>query len=259
LNTYLKRVKLKKLLFKKRRMKSQVLKSKGSKKTEQKTSRLLIWIFERLLKAFGPRNWWPADTPFEVAVGAILTQNTTWSNVEKAIRNLKKEQLLNAEYLKSIKLERLADLIKPCGYYNVKAKRLKNFVEFLIENYEGKLKRLFEEELNIAREKLLGIKGIGMETADSILLYAGSYPIFVVDAYTKRVFSRHHFFKHNATYQEIQDFFMENLPCNTYLFNEYHALIVELGKRICKKVPNCKECPIRELKEINQKDEKRIR
>ena len=193
----------------------------------------LIDIYNRLYAHFGPRHWWPAQTPFEVMVGAILTQNTAWSNVEKAIRNLKKERALTPGKIRKIPQEKLATLIRPSGFYNEKAKKLKEFVKFLKPNAE------------YSREELLNIKGIGKETADSILLYAFNKPAFVVDAYTKRIFSRHYFLGKNADYDEIQRFFTGNLPNKTKLFNEYHALIVELGKNYCKKnSPICKICPL---------------
>ena len=201
-------------------------------------------LYQKLYNAFGPRRWWPADTPFEVIVGAILTQNTSWENVEKAILRLKKKALLHPEKLYSIEESILAEIIRPSGYYNMKARRLKNFMGFLYGEYKGDLSLMFSVDLEVIREKLLGIHGIGKETADSILLYAGFKPIFVVDAYTKRILSRHNLISTDASYQEIQDLFMKNLPGDVPLYNEYHALIVHLGKNYCKKKPNCTDCPL---------------
>lgn len=207
----------------------------------------LLAIYDRLLDAFGPRRWWPAETPFEVIVGAILTQNTAWKNVEKAISSLKKEKLLSPSSLASKKEKELALLIRPAGYYNIKAKRLKNFVNFLTEEFGGSLDRMFKMPLGALRKRLLEVNGIGPETADSILLYAGNKPVFVVDAYTKRVFSRHKLIKKDALYREIQSAFTENLPRSRKLFSEYHALIVELAKTYCRKKPRCGACPLKKL------------
>ena len=213
----------------------------------KKLKRSLLIIYDLLHKRFGPRHWWPADTKLEVIIGAILTQNTAWVNVEKAIRNLKKEKALSVSRLCRITEKKLAGLIRPSGYYNVKANRIKNFLRFLNSRYKGSIDRMFRSDLYKLREELLAIKGVGMETADSILLYAGSKPIFVVDAYTKRTFSRHGFISEEAEYKEIQSLFMDNLPQDAALFNEFHALIVELGKSTCKsKQPLCNTCPINE-------------
>lgn len=205
----------------------------------------LMKIYNSLYNYFGPLNWWPGSTPFEIMVGAILTQNTSWSNVEKAINNLKKENLLNPQKLNCINREKLAQLIKPSGYFNIKSNRLKNFIAFYIENYKGSAKKMFYENGKELREKLLKVNGIGQETADSILLYAGNKPFFVVDAYTKRIFSRHDLISENDSYYQIQEFFMLNLPKNVELFNEFHAQIVMLGKTICtKRNPKCSICPL---------------
>lgn len=212
----------------------------------KKISRSLLTIYDLLYRRFGPRHWWPGNTRIEIIIGAILTQNTAWSNVEKAIKNLKKARVLSVNKLRGISEKRLAGLIRPSGYYNVKANRVKNFLEFLNSRYKGSIDRMFKEDLYKLRENLLAIKGIGRETADSIILYAGNKPIFVVDAYTKRMLSRHGFIGKEAEYREMQSLFMNNLPEDVRLFNEFHALIVELGKSICKsKQPLCKICPIR--------------
>ncbi len=202
-------------------------------------------IFQKLYDHYGPQRWWPAESPFEVIVGAILTQNTAWANVEKAICNLKQRGLLDPVLLNGLEPEKIAEHIKPSGYYNIKTKRLKSFLNFLFKRFSGSLDKMFKEELETLREGLLNISGIGEETADSILLYAGGYPIFVVDAYTKRVFSRHGFFKSDVSYLDCQRLFMDNLSADAGLFNEYHALIVMVGKDFCKKKePVCRECPL---------------
>lgn len=221
-------------------------------------------IYKRLYAQFGPQHWWPA-TPlrrggearplsrtsrgrpasrFEVMVGAILTQNTNWGNVEKAIRSLRKAKLLSPQSLKKIPTARLAPLIKSSGYFNIKAQRLKSFVDFLFAEYNGDLKRMSEQPADVLRKQLLQVNGIGPETADSILLYALDKPVFVVDAYTKRFLSRHHWINPQASYDEVQKVFSEQLPAKRALFNEYHALIVRLGKKLCKTHPCCEDCPL---------------
>lgn len=207
----------------------------------------LLALYDGLYKTFGPQHWWPARTKFEVIVGAILTQNTAWSNVEKAIANLAGERLLNPSSLKDIKKKRLASLIKPSGYYNRKADRLKSFLNFLYKKYDGSLKKMFFQEMQNLRRELLNVKGLGKETVDSILLYAGKKPIFVVDAYTKRILSRHNAISNSDDYDDIQRLFMDNLPHDESLFGEYHALLVKLAKDICKKMPRCERCPVRDI------------
>jgi endonuclease-3 related protein len=202
-------------------------------------------IYEILLEHFGPQDWWPGDTPFEVMVGAVLTQNTNWSNVSKALNNLKMNNLLTFEKLHELPVEQLAEYIRPAGYFNLKAARLKNLLDFIGEQYNGSLEDLFEEDIYSLREKILTVKGIGPETADSILLYAGQKPVFVVDAYTYRIFSRHSIISEDEGYYEIQEYLTLTLPEDVALFNEYHALIVRLGKEFCKKSkPLCGECPL---------------
>ena len=214
---------------------------------------ILLKIYKSLYNYFGPLNWWPGDTPFEIMVGAILTQNTSWSNVEKAINNLKKEYLLEPQNLYHINQEELAQLIKPSGYFNIKAQRLKNFVTFFVEEYSGSEKKMFSGDDEELRRKLLKVNGIGPETADSILLYAGEKPFFVVDAYTKRIFSRHKLISKDASYYQIQEFFIRNLDSNVELFNEFHAQIVMLGKTICtSKNPDCSKCPIAFLTSVER-------
>jgi len=212
---------------------------------------ILLKIYTSLSHYFGPLHWWPGDTPFEIMVGAILTQNTSWSNVEKAINNLKKENLLEPWKLYRINQERLAQLIKPSGYYNIKAQRLKNFLNLFVEEFEGSTKKMFSDDSKELRKKLLKINGIGPETADSILLYAGKKAFFVVDAYTKRIFSRHKLISKDSTYYQIQEFFNQNLDRDVELFNEFHAQIVMLGKTICtSKNPECAKCPIAFLNSV---------
>lgn len=199
-------------------------------------------IYKILYKRFGPQHWWPGETPFEVMVGAILTQNTAWKNVEKAINNLKKRNLLSPDGIYNISIEKIAEIIKPSGFFNIKAKRLKSFISFFVEIYGGDIEKMKGD--NNIREKLLSISGIGKETADSILLYALEIPVFVVDAYTKRVFSRHNIIKGDASYDEIQSAFKDALPEDVQIYNEYHALIVRLAKEYCRKKPLCDNCPL---------------
>lgn len=204
----------------------------------------LALMYKKLYASFGPQHWWPGKTPFEVAVGAILTQNTNWSNVEKAIANLKSDKALNPKALHDMSHARLASLIRPAGYFNIKAKRLKNFISFLINKYHGSMSRMAKEDLGAIRTKLLSVNGIGPETADSIILYALQKPVFVVDAYTKRVLSRHNILAHDASYDTFQGFFHSKLRKDISLFNEYHALFVRLAKENCRTKPLCEGCPL---------------
>ncbi len=213
-------------------------------KTAKPNKKVLTGIYHSLYKAFGPQHWWPGDTPFEVVVGAILTQNTNWGNVEKAINNLKSQKPFNAKALHKMQEKQLADLIKPTGYFNVKAKRLKEFLNFLMNHYEGSMKKMRAEDKRTLRKKLLSVNGIGPETADSILLYALEKPVFVIDTYTKRIMQRHKIAPEKATYHELQELFHENLPQKTKRYNEYHALFVKLGKDYCKTKPKCEGCPL---------------
>lgn len=209
---------------------------------------LILKFYQKLYRHFGPQHWWPGETPFEVMVGAILTQNTAWKNVERAIENLKRENALSPEEINKMNIEKLAQLIKPSGFYNLKAKRLKSFIERFMEDFNGDIQGMKKLEKRSLREWLLSIPGIGRETADSIILYAIEKPIFVVDAYTRRILSRHGFIKGDEDYDEIQEIFHKNLPVDTGLYNEYHALIVRLGKEYCrKKNPLCETCPLREF------------
>jgi len=204
-------------------------------------------IYDTLLDTFGPQQWWPGDTPFEIMIGAVLTQNTAWTNVETAIDNLKAANMLSFEALATINVETLADLIRPSGYYNQKAARLKGLILYIADKH-GNLQAFFDQETLALREELLSIKGIGPETADSISLYAAEKPTFVVDTYTHRIFSRHNLLAEESEYHEIQEMFMDELPKDMQLYNEYHALIVRLGKEYCKKTkPRCNECPIKDF------------
>ena len=215
----------------------------------------IFQIYLTLYKAFGPQHWWPAESPFEVIMGAILTQNTAWVNVEKALANLKEAKIFDPQALYQTDLEILSLLIRPAGYFNQKARKINNFLHFFFSSYEGELSRMWQESLESLREKLLKVPGIGEETADSILLYAGSKPIFVIDAYTMRVVKRHRLVEETAHYGEVQRLFMKNLPRNTEIYNEYHALLVRLGKEFCgKRKPLCQQCPLRGYLDSLQED-----
>ncbi len=208
----------------------------------------LLKLYNELMDRLGPSNWWPGDSAFEVAVGAILTQNTNWGNVEKAILNLKENGLLEPEKMFQEETDRLCELIRPAGYFRVKADRLKNFLVFLHLNFDLKMEKLRNESTTKLRHALLKVKGIGPETADSILLYALERPVFVIDAYTKRIFSRHGIMEQERDYSEFQDFVMDRLPRDPELYNEYHALIVRAGKNWCRKSkPLCSKCPLEHL------------
>ncbi len=204
--------------------------------------------YDLLMAHFGPQHWWPADSPFEVMVGAVLTQNTSWDNVRKAIDELRANGLLSFPALSSCAPEEIALCIRASGYYNLKAKRLKNLLELIVVDYGGDLDRFLADDLQQARERLLAVKGIGPETADSILLYACNHPVFVVDMYTHRVFSRHNLLPEECDYHTIQEIFVTNLPCDTQLYNEYHALVVRVAATYCKKTkPLCGQCPLQGL------------
>lgn len=208
----------------------------------------LAAMYDTLFEGFGPQGWWPGRTRFEVIVGAILTQNTAWTNVEKAIAGLKRKKLLNLSAMNSADVSVLAEVIRPAGYFNIKARRLKNFTAYLADNYGANLDRFFRKPDAELREELLGINGIGPETADSILLYAAKRPQFVVDAYTMRVFERHGLLSAGAGYDHVKGLFMENLAPDVGLFNEYHALIVRVGKDFCRpRSPRCEACPLGEF------------
>ena len=212
---------------------------------DQALSQILLAIFARLMARYRPQYWWPAGSPFEVMVGAILTQNTGWRNVERAIENLRRERLLNPGKLYRLPRRKLARMIKPAGYYNIKAKRLSNFLAFLHRNHRADIKKISSLETGKLRQQLLAVNGIGPETADSILLYALNKPVFVVDVYTRRVLGRHGLVKDSASYDEVQKIFMQNVQNKVKLYNEYHALLVRLAKEFClKNKPRCSPCPL---------------
>ena len=214
---------------------------------KKKENNLFFEIYGRLYFFFGPQLWWPAKSRFEVIVGAILTQNTSWSNVELAIEALRKVKLLDPVKIQNVDIGKLTEAIRPSGYFNQKAKRLKNFTDFLFKRFGGSLKYMFKTETSYLRRLLLEIHGIGEETADCILLYAGFKPVFVIDAYTRRIFTRLGLITFDEAYASIQKKFTANLQSDEKLFNEYHALIVALGKSICiKKNPICEKCPLQE-------------
>ncbi len=204
----------------------------------------LLEIYERLNSFFGDLHWWPADDPFEVAVGAILTQNTAWANVEKAIQALRQNRLLTPAALFSVPEDELAGIIRPSGYYHLKARRLKAFVRFLVVEYSGDVDIMKVEDLSRLRDKLLGVNGIGPETADSILLYACQKPVFVGDTYTKRILVRHGMIGNDTDYHSIQALFMDHLQPDVSLFSQFHAVIVNTGKAFCRKEPRCSSCPL---------------
>jgi endonuclease-3 related protein len=214
------------------------------KKKPTARNRLLMRYYEALMARFGHRNWWPGESPFEVCVGAVSTQNTAWTNVAKAIRNLKEASVLDPLSIYEMSHDRLAALIRPAGYFNVKAVRLKNFVSHLVERHVADLNSLFRSDVPDLREELLSIRGVGRETADSIILYAAGKPIFVVDAYTKRVLHRHGLVDDRADYDSVQNLFHANLPKDTALYNDFHAQFVAVGHHYCKKTPKCDQCPL---------------
>ena len=211
--------------------------------TSQQKLRL---IYKKLYSHFGPQHWWPGDSAFEVMIGAVLTQNTNWKNVEKAINNLKKHKLLEFPKLYRLPTRKLASMIRSAGYYNIKAKRLKSFLQFLFRTYNADLRKMSLQDTQELRGQLLSVHGVGNETADSILLYAIKKPVFVVDSYTKRIFYRHGFIREDAGYKKVQNLFMQNLENSVKLFNEFHALLVKLGKEYClKRRPKCEICPLK--------------
>ncbi len=210
-------------------------------------SRLRV-IFGKMNEHFGPRNWWPGETAFEICIGAILTQSVSWRNVAKAINNLKTAGLLDLQTMHQSPAEEIENCIVPTMYYRAKTRKLKAFVDHIVQNYNGHLELMLQKDVQTLRKELLNIYGIGPETADSIILYAAGKPVFVVDAYTKRIFSRLGFFREDISYDELQRYFMQTLPPDTPFFNEFHALIVGVGNRFCSnKKPKCPECPVGEL------------
>lgn len=208
-----------------------------------KPFRSLPALYDRLFAAFGPQHWWPGETPFEIAVGAILTQNTNWANVERAITNLKQAKRLTCKTMLALSDGDLAELIRPAGYFNVKTRRLKAFLTYLNSGHGGSMTRMKKHELRRLRAELLSVHGIGPETADSILLYALNKPTFVIDAYTKRVLSRHGMLSYSEDYHAFQARFHTALAQEVSLYNEFHALFVRVGKEFCKPTPRCESCP----------------
>lgn len=201
-----------------------------------------LQIYQSLLKAYGPQHWWPADTPFEVMVGAILTQNTSWTNVEMAIANLKAADMLDSESIADCNLQQLGEVIRPSGFYMQKARYLQHFSRFY--NESGQFVGLMKWPTRMLRKRVLELNGIGPETADSMLLYALDRPIFVVDAYTRRLFVRLEHFGHELAYDAVQHYFQQRLPESLSLFQEFHALIVEHAKHHCNTKPQCFDCPL---------------
>jgi endonuclease-3 related protein len=217
-----------------------------------KKSNVLLVIYQRLYEHYGPQHWWPGDSPFEVMVGAILTQSTAWQNVEKAINNLKVDKVLSSTALRQLPLEEISRFIHPCGYYNAKARKLKALVNWLRDVCNDNLDRLFTTGTEELRKQLLAGHGIGPETADSILLYAVNKPIFVIDAYTRRIISRLGLAPGKDTYDDYQRLFMQALPSHIQIFNEYHALLVRLGKTVCRKRPLCQQCCLFDMCQYNE-------
>lgn len=213
----------------------------------QSVSQVLQDIYRRLLDCYGAQHWWPADEPFEVMVGTILTQATAWANVEKAIANLKAAKALSPQALRHLNLPDIAALIYPCGYYNVKARKLRALAQWLGEYCQDNLDKLCFHGTDQLRQQLLSVYGIGQETADSILLYATNKPAFVIDAYTRRIINRIGLAPLNNSYATYQSLFVENLPADTDLFNEYHALLVYLGKNVCRRHPLCPRCRLQNI------------
>ncbi|MCC6695156.1 MAG: endonuclease III domain-containing protein [Candidatus Hydrogenedentes bacterium] len=211
------------------------------------TARTLRSIYDRLEKHYGPTHWWPGDTAFEIAVGAILTQNTAWTNVEKAIANLKRAKLLNPTAILKADDALLHEVLKPSGYFRVKSVRLRSFCRYLRERYGGSMARMAKRPLEQLRPELLAVDGIGPETADDILLYACGKAVFVVDAYTRRILSRHGIVDASIDYESLRAIFEKHLPGDLPLFKEYHGLIVYTGKDFCRRNPRCSECPLAPL------------
>lgn len=204
-------------------------------------------VYQRLFDRYGPQHWWPGESTLEILVGAVLVQNTNWRNVEQALDNLREEGLLSVSALYGMHPDELAEMIRPAGYYRLKAKRLRNVLRLVVEEYAGALEALRETPQDALREKLLAVNGIGPETADSILLYVLGMPTFVVDTYTQRVLKRHGWIEMEADYHAVQDYFHSSLERDAPLYNEFHALLVRVGREHCGKTPNCETCPLAEL------------
>jgi len=216
-------------------------------KAGDNTIQQLMQIYNRMFAYFGPRSWWPGETMFEICVGAILTQSVSWKNVMKAIDNMKRAGLLELESMYTASAEAIEQCIIPTMYYRMKTKKLQAFVSHIMQKYNGDLAKMFSKDMDSLRIELLSIYGIGPETADSIILYAAEKPAFVVDAYTRRIFSRLGIFSDDVTYDEMKNYFMQRLSPDVPLYNEYHALVTGIGNRFCSnKRPKCKECPLGE-------------
>jgi endonuclease III related protein len=223
--------------------------------TQSSRQAQLRTYYDTLFAAYGPQHWWPGRTPFEVIVGAILVQNTAWTNVESAIANLRRERLLTPRAIETVALARLARLVRSSGYFRQKAKKLKAFVLFLRREYQGSLVKMFRAPTGLLRAQLLEVHGIGPETADAILLYAGKHPVFVVDAYTRRMLERHGLAKSSDSYEDIRQIFEGNLPRDVSLYNEFHALIVQVGKNYCRASnARCSECLLRSLLPAHERE-----
>ena len=207
----------------------------------------LTEIYDRLYAAYGPQKWWPGETPFEVLVGAVLVQNTAWRNVERALANLREQGLMTPRKLYALAPEDLAEHIRSAGYFRLKAQRLRNLLKLIVERYDGSLAALFDQDVESLRRELLTVKGVGPETADSIVLYAAGLPSFVVDTYTHRILSRHGWIQPEADYHQLKEHFESQLPDDVPLYNEFHALLVRVGHHHCRKTPNCEGCPLAEL------------
>lgn len=205
---------------------------------------LLTDMFDRLMAHYGPTHWWPGDTPFEIAIGAILTQNTAWSNVEKALANLKRESLLHPVRILEAPVASLESALRPSGYFRQKTERVRLFCDYLVDRYQGSMARMGKKSLVSLRSELLALKGIGPETADDILLYACEKPVFVVDAYTRRILSRHGLVDESIGYEALQQRFHGVLPADVRLYKELHGLIVWTGKDFCRRQPCCSGCPL---------------
>jgi endonuclease-3 related protein len=213
-------------------------------------NQVLKEMFNILYAALGAQNWWPAETELEMMVGAILTQNTNWNNVEKAIENLGNRDLLSVAGLRDIPISLLAEYIRPAGYYNIKARRLKNLIGLIEAEHSCDINAFLSLDTDTLRAELLSVRGIGRETADSIILYGAGKPLFVVDAYTYRILVRHGIIQEEAGYDEIQSLFMDNLPHDVEFFKEFHALIVRAGKLYCRKKPLCPPCPLNTMSRV---------
>ncbi|WP_232363745.1 endonuclease III domain-containing protein [Desulfogranum japonicum] len=204
-------------------------------------------IYAKMHKHFGPQNRWLAETPLEMMIGAILGQNSSWVNVDKALASLREAKLLEVEKILTTPLDRLADYLRPAGYYNIKAQRLRNLCQCINDLTGGNVEKFLAFDQVELREILVSVKGIGPETADSILLYAAGQPVFIVDSYTFRIFYRHQLLADSVTYYELQELFMDNLSHDVQTFHEYHALLVLVGKKFCRKShPLCSKCPLQE-------------